>query len=42
MNVATVNRAFRLASRPVGLPTRDNWDLTEEPVVEPEDGQVLV
>jgi NADPH-dependent curcumin reductase CurA len=42
MNVATVNRAFRLASRPVGLPTRDNWDLTEEPVAEPEDGHVLV
>jgi NADPH-dependent curcumin reductase CurA len=42
MSVATVNRAFRLASRPVGLPTRDNWDLTEEPVAEPDDGQVVV
>src|SRR3954463_1476307 len=38
----TVNRAIRLASRPVGLPTRDNWELTEDPVAEPGGGEVLV
>ena len=37
-----VNRAFRLASRPVGLPARENFDLTEEPVVEPGPDEVLV
>jgi hypothetical protein len=37
-----VNRAFRLASRPVGLPTRENWNLTEEPVGEPGTDEVLV
>jgi NADPH-dependent curcumin reductase len=36
------NHAFRLASRPVGLPTRDNWQFTEQPVGEPGDGQALV
>jgi NADPH-dependent curcumin reductase CurA len=40
--IATVNRQFRLAKRPVGLPTRDDWTFTEEPVAEPADGQVLV
>jgi NADPH-dependent curcumin reductase CurA len=29
------NRQIRLASRPVGLPTRDNWRFTTEPVAEP-------
>ncbi|HJV60050.1 MAG TPA: NADP-dependent oxidoreductase [Albitalea sp.] len=36
------NRQIRLASRPVGMPTRDNWRFTTEPVVEPADGGVLV
>jgi NADPH-dependent curcumin reductase CurA len=37
-----VNHQFRLAARPVGLPKASDWDLTEEPVPEPGDGQVLV
>jgi len=36
------NRQIRLASRPVGLPTRDNWRITTEPVAEPAAGGVLV
>jgi NADPH-dependent curcumin reductase CurA len=36
------NRQFRLASRPVGLPTRANWNVTEEDVAQPADGGVLV
>ncbi|MBC7548999.1 MAG: NADP-dependent oxidoreductase [Polaromonas sp.] len=37
-----VNHQVRLASRPVGLPTRENWSFTTEPVVEPGPGGVLV
>ena len=37
-----VNHQVRLASRPSGLPTRDNWSFTEEPVGEPGPGGVLV
>ena len=33
---------IRLAARPVGLPTADNWQFTTEPVAEPEAGGVLV
>jgi len=36
------NRQVRLAARPVGLPTRADWQFTNEPVAEPEDGGVLV
>ena len=36
------NHQVRLASRPVGLPTRDNWSFTSEPVAEPGPGGVLV
>ncbi len=36
------NHQVRLASRPVGLPTRANWSFTEEPVAEPGSGGVLV
>ena len=36
------NRQFRLASRPVGEPTRENWEFTTEEVTEPADGQFLV
>jgi NADPH-dependent curcumin reductase len=42
MTTAVLNRALRLASRPVGMPTPDNWELTEEPLGELQDGQVLV
>jgi NADPH-dependent curcumin reductase CurA len=37
-----VNQQFRLATRPAGLPTRDTWELREEPVPDPEDGQAVV
>jgi NADPH-dependent curcumin reductase len=36
------NHQVRLASRPVGLPTRANWSFTEEPVTEPTDGGVTL
>ncbi|AKJ30286.1 NADP-dependent oxidoreductase [Caldimonas brevitalea] len=36
------NRQVRLASRPVGMPTRDNWQFTTEPVAEPDDGGLVV
>ncbi len=36
------NHQVRLASRPVGLPTRDNWSFTTDPVAEPGPGGVLV
>jgi NADPH-dependent curcumin reductase CurA len=36
------NHQFRLAARPVGLPKASDWSYTEEPVREPEDGEVLV
>jgi hypothetical protein len=38
----TINRQFRLAARPVGLPTPSDWRFTEEPVRQPNDGEVLV
>jgi len=41
-NISLSNRQIRLASRPVGLPTRANWNLTTEPVAEPDPGDVLV
>jgi NADPH-dependent curcumin reductase CurA len=37
-----VNHQFRLAARPVGLPTRSIWSYTEEPVREPSAGEVLI
>jgi NADPH-dependent curcumin reductase CurA len=37
-----INRQFRLAARPVGLPKPSDWTLTSEPVPEPAEGQVLV
>jgi NADPH-dependent curcumin reductase CurA len=36
------NREIRLKSRPVGLPTPDNFELAESPVPTPQAGQVLV
>lgn len=44
MNAITslTNHQIRLASRPVGLPTRANWKLTTEAVAEPGPGGVLV
>jgi NADPH-dependent curcumin reductase CurA len=40
--MGTVNRQFRLASRPSGMPVRANWNFIEEPVGEPKDGEILV
>jgi NADPH-dependent curcumin reductase CurA len=40
--VDVVNRQFRLAARPVGLPKSSNWELTSESVPEPGDGEALV
>ena len=37
-----VNHQIRLASRPVGLPTRANWNFTTEAVAEPGPGGVLI
>jgi NADPH-dependent curcumin reductase CurA len=36
------NHQWRLAARPVGAVKRTDWNYTEEPVVAPGDGQVLV
>ena len=36
------NHQCRLATRPKGLATADNWQFTEEPVAEPGEGGVLV
>jgi NADPH-dependent curcumin reductase CurA len=36
------NHAFKLASRPVGMPARENFDYVEEPAPEPGEGQVLI
>jgi NADPH-dependent curcumin reductase CurA len=36
------NHQIRLKARPNGLPTRDVWDFTTEPVAEPAEGGVLV
>jgi len=40
--MATVNHAFRLAARPVGLPKRSDWNYVEETLREPGEGEVLV
>ncbi len=37
-----VNHQVRLAARPVGLPKPTDWQFTEEPVAEPDEGGVLV
>lgn len=37
-----VNRQFRLAARPVGVPKPSDWAFTEEPVRDPAIGEVLV
>ena len=36
------NHQFRLASRPVGMPKRSDWNYAEEPVRVPADGEALV
>ena len=37
-----INHQCRLAARPVGLPKPTDWDLTEEPVGAPGEGELLV
>ena len=39
---ALTNHQIRLAARPNGLPKRDGWNFTTEPVQEPVDGGVLL
>jgi NADPH-dependent curcumin reductase CurA len=39
---ALLNRQFRLAARPVGLPKRSDWEFVSEPARAPADGEVLV
>jgi NADPH-dependent curcumin reductase CurA len=38
----TINRQFRLAARPQGMPKRTDWDFTEQDVGDPGEGEVLV
>lgn len=40
--MVTLNRQYRLAARPIGLPSRTDWTFGEEPVRDPADGEVLV
>jgi NADPH-dependent curcumin reductase CurA len=40
--MALINHQFRLAARPVGLPKRSDWKLTEETVPDPAPGEVLI
>jgi len=37
-----INHQFRLVARPAGLPKNSDWQMTEEPVREPNEGEVLV
>ncbi|MBV8070004.1 MAG: NADP-dependent oxidoreductase [Acidobacteriaceae bacterium] len=40
--MATQNRVFRLAARPVGLPKRSDWKLSEETLSDPAPGELLI
>jgi len=42
MATSLMNHQIRLAARPTGLPTRANWQVTDEPVPALADGDVLV
>jgi NADPH-dependent curcumin reductase CurA len=37
-----VNHQVRLAARPYGLPKPGDWEMTEEPVTDPGEGEVLI
>ena len=41
-STAVTNRQFRLAARPSGMATRDDWSLAEEPIPTAADGQFVV
>jgi hypothetical protein len=38
--MSTTSRQFRLAARPVGLPTASDWEYREEPLGDPGDGRL--
>src|SRR5438445_7458409 len=38
----TMNRQFKLAKRPVGMVSRDDFQMSQEPVPEPKDGEFVV
>ena len=40
--MSRTNHGYKLASRPVGLPDRDDWEYFTEELGEPGEGQVLV
>ena len=40
--IATINHQVRLAARPKGMPVATDWQMTEEPVIQPGEGGVLV
>jgi NADPH-dependent curcumin reductase CurA len=40
--MALTNHKFLLAARPVGMPKRNDWTYTEEPVPEPKEGELVV
>ena len=42
MRGMSVNRAWRLAARPVGMAKRSDWNFVEEKVGEPAEGEMLV
>ena len=42
MSTPLTNHQVRLAKRPEGTATRENWKFTTEPVGEPAEGGVLV
>nr|MDQ6916113.1 NADP-dependent oxidoreductase [Actinomycetota bacterium] len=39
--MSSINHQVRLAARPTGLPTRSDWELTQEPIPTPGRGEVL-
>src|SRR5579859_1201635 len=40
--MSVTNHVFRLASRPTGMPTRNDFDYLEETLPDPGDGEILV
>ncbi|MGD8327256.1 MAG: NADP-dependent oxidoreductase [Sphingomonadales bacterium] len=36
------NTQVRLAKRPIGMPSAENWSITHDPAAEPKDGEILV
>jgi NADPH-dependent curcumin reductase len=38
----TKNQQFRLASRPVGMPKRSDWDFVSDELAEPKEGEFLI